>query len=62
VVDGLVPELDFAFESFSSGGRFKFKLGPGVPGFELDVTGRGFVFFLFVVVIKDRESTTRGWR
>lgn len=60
-----VPELDFAFESFSSRGRFKFKLveGPGVLCFEPDVTGRDLVFFFLIVAIEDRGSSTwdRMW-
>jgi hypothetical protein len=43
---GSGPEPAFALESPGSRGRFKFTLvdGPGVPGFEPDVTGCDFFF------------------
>ena len=57
---GSGPERDFPSKS-SRSGRFKFKpVGPGVLGFEPDVTGRDFTFFRFVEAIEDRDGG-RPW-
>ena len=68
---GSGPELDFAFKSFRSRGRFRFTLvdGPGVSGSGPDVTGRDFVFLRFeflggglTVVEAITDSPTYGRR
>ena len=57
---GSGPERDFPSKS-SRSGRFKFKpVGPGVLGFEPDVTGRDFTFLRFVEAIEDRDGG-RPW-
>jgi hypothetical protein len=62
-------ELDFAFRSLQPGGRFKFTPvdGPGVSGFEPDVTGCDFIFLRLeifgggLVVVEDIvDSPTWG--
>jgi len=59
-------ESDFGFQSSRPRGRFKFKLvdGPGVLDSEPDVTGCGFVLFLFEVLddcLAFIEDGSRVW-